>query len=46
MSELKVEKINLGTSLSSESINAAIHITRDDNTSTVVIEENIDAESG
>jgi hypothetical protein len=41
MSELKVEKINLGTSLSSENPNAAIHITRDNNTSTIVLEENI-----
>jgi hypothetical protein len=46
MSELKVEKINLGTSLSSENPNAAIHITRDNNTSTIVIEENIDGTGG
>lgn len=46
MSELKVEKINLGTSLSSENPNAAIHITRDDNTSTIVIEENMDSSAG
>lgn len=44
MSELKVEKISLGTS--SENPSAAIHITRDDNTSNIVIEENIDGTGG
>ena len=44
MSEIKVEKISLGTSL--ENPNAAIHITRDDNTSTIVIEENINGTGG